>query len=93
MCVQEVKKSIDFWIWYQVSILCKYTWLYLTVRLNYTDNKQQTLQDKKLFSLIEKIKRGGISSVIGDRYFMGDEKRILYKKMPTIYMVGLWVNL
>ena len=36
--------------------------------LKYTDIKLQTLQDKDLILLIENIIRGGISSVMGDRY-------------------------
>ena len=47
--------------------------------LRYTDNKLQTLQDKDLILLIENSIRGGISSVMGDRYVKSDEnKKILY---------------
>ena len=47
--------------------------------LKYTDNKLQTLQDKDLILLIENNIRGGISSVMGDRYVKSDEnKKILY---------------
>ena len=54
--------------------------------LNYTDNKLQTLQDKDLILLIENNIRGGISSVMGDRYVMSDEnKRILYIDATNLY--------
>ena len=43
--------------------------------LKYTDNKLQTLQDKDLILLIENNIRGGILSVMGDRYVKSDEKR------------------
>ena len=42
-----------------------YTWQY---GLNYTNIRLQTLQDKDLILLLENILRGGISSVMGDRY-------------------------
>ena len=41
--------------------------------LNYTDIKLQTLQDKDLILLKENNIRGGISSVMGDRYVKPDE--------------------
>ena len=44
--------------------------------LKYTDIKLQTLQDRDLISLIENNIRGGISSVMGDRYVKSDEKKI-----------------
>ena len=43
--------------------------------LNYTDFKLQTLQDKNMTLLIENNKRGGISSVMGDRYVKSDENK------------------
>ena len=47
--------------------------------LKYKDIKLQTLQDKDLILLIEDIIRGGISSVMGDRYVKSEEnKKILY---------------
>ena len=46
----------------------------------YTDIKIQTLQDKDLILLIENNIRGGISSVMGDRYVKSDEnKKIIYR--------------
>ena len=42
-----------------------YTW---QCGLKYTGNILQTLQDEKLILLTENKIRGGISSVIGDRY-------------------------
>ena len=43
--------------------------------LKYTDFKLQTLQDKDLILLMEKNIRGGISSVMGDRYVESDENK------------------
>ena len=43
--------------------------------LNYTDIKLQTLQDKDLILLLENNIRGGISSVMGDRYVKSDENK------------------
>ena len=54
--------------------------------LKYTDIKLQTLQDKDLILLIEKNIRGGISSVMGDRYVKSDEnKKILYIDATNLY--------
>ena len=54
--------------------------------LKYTDFKLQTLQDKNLILLIENIIRGGISSVMGDRYVRSDEnKKILYMDATNLY--------
>ena len=55
--------------------------------LKNTDIKLQTLQDKYLILLIENIIRGGISSVMGDRYVKSDEKKRYYIWMLLIYMV------
>ena len=49
---------------YHVS-LTGYTW---QCGLKYTDIKLQTLQDKDMILLLENNIRGGISSVMGDRY-------------------------
>ena len=46
--------------------------------LKYTTIKLQTLQDKDLILLIENNIRGGISSVMGDRYVKSDEKKRFY---------------
>ena len=43
--------------------------------LKYTDIKLQTLQHKDLISLLENNIRGGISSVMGDRYIISDENK------------------
>ena len=40
-----------------------------------TDIELQTLQDKYMILLIENKIRGGISSVMGDRYVQSDEKK------------------
>ena len=54
--------------------------------LKYTDIKLQTLQDKDLILLIENNIRGGISSVMGDRYVKSDEnKKILYMDSTNLY--------
>ena len=54
--------------------------------LKYTDIKLQTLQDKDLTLLIENNIRGGISSVMGDRYVKSDEyKKILYMDATNLY--------
>ena len=54
--------------------------------LKYTDIKLQTLQDKDLILLIEKNIRGGISSVMGDRYVKSDEdNNILYIDATNLY--------
>ena len=54
--------------------------------LKYTDIKLQTLQNKDLILLIENNIRGGISSVMGDRYVKSDEnKKILYMDATKLY--------
>ena len=54
--------------------------------MKYADIKLQTLQDKDLILLIENNKRGGISSVMGDRYVKSDEnKKILYMDATNLY--------
>ena len=78
-CVFEkfIKVSIDeFKInpFYCVS-LPGYTW---NCGLKYTGINLQTLQDKDMILLLENNIRGGISSVMGDRYVKSDEnKKIL----------------
>ena len=53
-----------------------YTW---QCGKNYTDIKLQTIQDKDLILTLENNIRGGISSVMGNRYVKSDEnKKILY---------------
>ena len=54
--------------------------------LKYTDNNLQTLQDKDLVLLIENNIRGGISSVMSDRYVKSDEnKKITYMDATNLY--------
>ena len=54
--------------------------------LKYTDNKLQTLQNKDLILLIENNIRGGISSVMGDRYVKSDEDNSkLYADATNLY--------
>ena len=64
-------------------ILPGYTW---QCGLKYTEIKLQTLQDKDMISLIENIIRGGISSVMGDRYIKSDENnKIIYVDANNLY--------
>ena len=54
--------------------------------MKYTDIKLQTLQDKDMILLFENNVRGGISSVMGDRYIKSDEnKKILYIDANNLY--------
>ena len=54
--------------------------------LKYTNIKLQTLQNKDLILLIENNLRGGISSVMGNRYVKSDEnKKIFYADATNLY--------
>ena len=54
--------------------------------LKYTDIKLQTLQDKDLILFLENIIRGGISSVMGNRYVKSDEdNNQLYIDATNLY--------
>ena len=54
--------------------------------LKYTGINLQTLQDKDLISTLENYIRGGISSVMGDRYVKPDEnEKILYIDANNLY--------
>ena len=54
--------------------------------MNYTNFKLETLEDKVLNLILEHIIRGGISSVMGDRYVKSDEnKNILYIDANKLY--------
>ena len=60
-----------------------YTW---QCGLKYTGINLQTLQDKYMIFLLENNIRGGISSVMGDRYVKSsDNKKILYKDANNLY--------
>ena len=60
-----------------------YTW---ECGLKYTGVNLQTLQDKDLILTLENNIRGGISSVMGDRYVKSDEnKKILYMDATNLY--------
>ena len=60
-----------------------YTYQYA---LKYTNIKFQTLQDKDMILLIENKIRGGINSVMGDRYVKSDEnEKILYIDATNLY--------
>ena len=53
---------------YSVSLPC-----YTSQReLKHTNNKLQTMQDIEVILLLENINRGGISSVMGDRFVKSD---------------------
>ena len=67
---------------YCVSSPC-YTW---QCGLKYTGINLQTLKDKDMILLLENNIRGGISSVMGDRYVQSDEnKKILYVDANNLY--------
>ena len=60
-----------------------YTW---QCGLKYTGINLQTLQDKNMILLLENNIRGGISSVMGDRYVRSDKnKKILYIDANNLY--------
>ena len=60
-----------------------YTW---PCGLKFAAINLQTLQDKVMILLLEKNIRGGISSVMGDRYVKSDEnKKILYAGANNFY--------
>ena len=60
-----------------------YTW---QCGLKYTQIKLQTLQDKDMILLLENNIRGGISSIMGDRYVRSDENgKIMYFDAKNLY--------
>ena len=60
-----------------------YTW---QCGLKCTGINLQTLQDKDMILLLENIIRGGISSVMGDRYIQSDDnKKVLYFDANNLY--------
>ena len=60
-----------------------YTW---ECGLKYTGINLQTLQDKDLILTLENNIRGGISSVMGDRYVKSNEnKKIIYMDATNLY--------
>ena len=68
---------------YCVSLL-SYTW---QCGLKYTKIKIQTLQDKDMILLLKNNIRGGISSVMGDRYVRSDEnkKDFVYRRKESVW--------
>ena len=55
-------------------------------RLNYTCIKLQSLQDIQLILILENTFRGGISSVMRDRYVKSNRnKKILYEEANILY--------
>ena len=70
-------------ILYNVLIYPGYTW---QCGLKYAGINLQTVQDKDMILLLENSIRGGISSVMGDRYVKSDDnKKILYIDANIIY--------
>ena len=64
-----------------------YTWL---CGLKNTGINLQTHQDKDMILILENIIRGGISSVMGDRYVKSDEsKRILFVVADNLYGLSM----
>ena len=60
-----------------------YTW---QCGLKYTGINLQTAQDKDMILVLENYIRGGISSVMGDRYIKSDDnKKILYIDATNLY--------
>ena len=60
-----------------------YIWQFGT---KYTDIKLQTFQEKDLILTLEYNIRGGISSIMGDRYVKSDEKKkIVYVDANNLY--------
>ena len=54
--------------------------------LKYTEIKLQTLQDKDMILFLKNNIRGGIGSVMGDRYVKSDDtKKILYIDANNLY--------
>ena len=80
-----IKVSInefDIRLLYCVS-LPGYTW---QCGLKYTGFNLETLQDKDMILVLENNIRGGISSVMGDRYLKSDENRkIIYANAKNFY--------
>ena len=63
-----------------------YTW---QCGLKYTGINLQTRQNRDLILALENKIRGGISSVMGDRYIKSDVNKKHYIQMLIIYMVIL----
>ena len=60
-----------------------YTW---QCGMKYTDINLQTLQDKDMILFLENNIRGGISSVMGDRYIKSDKnEKIFYIDANNLY--------
>ena len=60
----------------------------------YTGINLQTLQDKDMILLLENNTRGGISSVMGDRFIQSDEnKKILYVDATNLYGHSMYKSL
>ena len=67
-------------IWFSLPV---YTW---KCGLKYTGINLQTLQDKDMILLLDNNIRGGISSVMGDRYVKSsDTKKIMYIDANKLY--------
>ena len=60
--------------------------------LKITNIKWDFIRDEELILLLENNIRGGLSSVMGDRYIEADENTNFYTLMQIIFMDGPWVN-
>ena len=55
--------------------------------LKYTDIVLQALQDQYMILIIEQINRGGIGSLMGDRYVkLDDHKKIIYVDADSLFV-------
>ena len=55
-----------------------------------TNNRLQTLQDKDMNLLLESIVRGGISSVLGDRFVKSEKhQKVFYRDADKLYGGGM----
>ena len=80
--IKVLVNEFDFNPLYCVSLL-GYTW---QCGLKYTGINLQTFQDKDMILLLENNIRGGISSIMGDRYVKSDEKKkMLYIDANKVY--------
>ena len=67
-----------------------YTW---QCGLKYTGINSQPIQDKDIILLLKNNLRGGISSVMGDKYVKSDENKKTLHVDANVYMVIPCVNL
>ena len=80
--------DIDTYCLFRMS-LAGFTW---QCGLKDTDFGRENRQDYEITLLLEKNIRGGISSVMGDRYVRSDDKKKFCILMLIVFVVMLWVN-